>query len=91
MPERQKDTTAVCDYRSDDLAKEMLENLIGEKNFDIDDIEWDESKITVPDDLMANWKTDVDPVTIEELTSRKLFGSGIFDAIMEAISVHLKK
>lgn len=90
MPERPKDTTAVCDYRSDDLAKEMLENLIGEKNFDINDIEWDDSKITVPDDLMSSWKTDVDPVTIEELTSRKLFGSGVFDAIMESIHTHLK-
>lgn len=93
MPDSLRPETdySACDYRSDDLAKEMLANLIGEKNFDIDDIEWDDSKITVPEDLMSSWKTNVDPVTIEELTSRKLFGSGIFDALMEAVSVHLKR
>ena len=79
-----------CDFRSDDLAKEMLANIIGEKNFDIDDIEWDDSKVTVPEDLMSKWKTDVDPVTIEELTSRQAFGSGIFDALMQSVHNHLK-
>ena len=27
---------SACDYRSDELAKEMLANIIGEKSFDID-------------------------------------------------------
>ena len=71
-------------------AKELLEYLLNDKSFDIDDVTWDDSKITVPDDLMSSWKTEVDPVTIEELTSRKAFGSGVFDAIMEAVHNHLK-
>lgn len=92
MPTLRPETNySACDYRSDELAKEMLANIIGEKSFDIDDIEWDESKITVPDDLMADWQTKVDPVTIDELTSRKVRGTGIFDAIMEAVRVHLKE
>lgn len=88
---RPQDISAVCDYRSDDLAKEMLANIIGEKNFDIDDIEWDDNKITVPENLMSKWQTDVDPVTIDELTERKVKGSGVFDAMMHAIRVHLKE
>lgn len=82
---------SACDYRSDELAKEMLANIIGEKSFDIDDIEWDDTKITVPEDLMSKWQTDVDPVTIDELTERKVKGSGVFDAMMHAIRVHLKE
>ena len=88
---RPQDLSAVCDYRSDELAKEMLANLIGDKSFDIDDVQWDDSKITVPDDLMSKWKQDVGSITIEDLTSRNPFGSGIFDAIMEAVYKHLKK
>ena len=92
MPNLRPETTySACDYRSDELAKEMLANIIGEKSFDIDDIEWDDSKITVPDDLMSDWKTKVDPVTIDELTERKVKGSGVFDAMMHAIRVHLKE
>ena len=91
MPTVRPETNySACDYRSDELAKEMLSNIIGEKNFDIDDIEWDDSKVTVPEDLMSKWKTDVDPVTIEELTSRQAFGSGIFDALMQSVHNHLK-
>lgn len=82
---------SACDYRSDELAKEMLANIIGEKSFDIDDIEWDDTKITVPEDLMSKWQTDVAPVTIDELTERKVKGSGVFDAMMHAIRVHLKE
>ena len=87
---REVQQDAICDHRSDDLAKAMLENIVGEKSFDLDDIEWDDNKISIPDDLMSNWQKDVDPVTIEELTSRQAFGSGIFDALMEAVHNHLK-
>ena len=40
MPNLRPETTySACDYRSDELAKEMLANIIGEKSFDIDDID----------------------------------------------------
>ena len=91
MPVRSENTVTACDFRSDELAKEMLTNIIGEKNFDIDDIKWDDSKITVPEDIMADWQTKVDPVTIKELTERKIDGSGVFDAIMKSVHVHLKE
>ncbi len=77
-------------YQSEILSKDLLEYLIADKDFNLSDVEWDDSKITIPDDLMTSWKKDVDPVTIEELTSRQAFGSGIFDAIMESIHNHLK-
>lgn len=77
-------------YQSEILSKDLLEYLIADKDFNLSDVEWDDSKITIPDDLMSSWKKDVDPVTIEELTSRKAFGTGIFDAIMESIHNHLK-
>ena len=79
-----------CYFQSEILSKDILGYLIQDKDFDLSDVVWDDSKITIPDDLMSSWKKDVDPVTIDELTSRQAFGTGIFDAIMESIHNHLK-
>lgn len=79
-----------CAFQSEVLSKDLLEYLIDGQGFDLDDLKWDDSKITDVSDLMNNWKKDVDPVTVDELTSRELFGSGVFDAVMESLHNHLK-
>ena len=80
-----------CAFQSEVLSKELLHYLIDDQGFDLDDLKWDDSKITDISDLMDNWKKDVDPVTIDELTSRQVGGPGVFDAIMESLYNHLKR
>ena len=57
-----------CAFQSEVLSKDLLEYLIDGQGFDLDDLKWDDSKIPDVNDLMDNWKKDVDPVTVDELT-----------------------
>lgn len=80
-----------CYFQSEILSKEQFKYLIEGQGFSLDDLEWDDSKISDLTNLLDKWKKDVDPVTIEELTIREVGGSGVFDAIMESVHNHLKR
>ena len=80
-----------CRFNGDANALEIYANIIGgDSRFDLGNITWDDSKFALPADLINSWSKKSEPVTIEEFTSRKAFGSGIFDAFMEAVYNHLK-
>lgn len=91
MPNPNLSNYSGSDYDSEILSKEIFKYLIEGQGFNLDDLVWDDSDIADVDDLIDKWKKDVDPVTIEELTTREVGGSGAFDAIMESIHNHLKR
>ena len=90
MPDTEPTYTG-CAFQSEVLSKQLLAYLIDEQGFDLDSLQWDDSKITDISDLMNNWKKEVDPVTTEELTTRQIGGSGVFDAIMDSIHNHIQR
>ena len=82
---------AYTNNQADALSNEILENLTKGLNFSLPDIDWDGEKYQIPDSVWDSLNSDPPSVTIDELTSRHPRGSGVFDAIMESISNHLKE
>ena len=77
--------------QADQLSSEILNNLTNGLDFSLPDIDWDDDKYQIPDSIWEGLKDDLPTITTEELTSRQPRGTGIFDAIMESISNHLKE
>ena len=77
--------------QADQLSSEILNNLTNGLDFSLPDIDWDDDKYQIPDSIWEGLKDDLPTITTEELTSRQPRGTGVFDAIMESISNHLKE
>lgn len=77
--------------QADQLSSEILNNLTNGLDFSLPDINWDDDKYQIPDSIWEGLKDDLPTITTEELTSRQPRGTGVFDAIMESISNHLKE
>lgn len=82
---------AYTNNEADQLSLEILENVTKGLDFSLPDIDWDDDKYQIPDSIWDSLNSDVPIITIDELTSRQPRGSGVFDAIMEAISNHIKE
>lgn len=76
-------------FKGDEESKKILEYLTDGVDFTFPSIDWDAYNLQVPDNLDTLLNKEVDPVTLEELTERKLGGAGIFDALMESMHKHL--
>lgn len=74
---------------ADTTANTLLASLLEGRNFNLPDVNLSDDKFQIPDDnndLYAN----IDNLTIEDLTTRVVNGSGVFDALMTSLSAHLK-
>jgi beta-glucosidase-like glycosyl hydrolase len=74
---------------ADITANALLTSLIEGKNFDLPDVDLTDPQFQIPDG--DRFTDDVDKLTNEDLTTRVVDGSGVFDALMSGLSAHLKK
>ena len=75
---------------ADTTANTLLTSLLAGKSFDLPDVDLSDDMYQIPVDdgsLLDN----VDKLTNEDLTTRVVDGSGVFDALMSGLSAHLKK
>ena len=75
---------------ADTTANTLLTSLLAGKSFDLPDVDLSDDMFQIPVDdgsLLDN----VEKLTNEDLTTRVVDGSGVFDALMSGLSAHLKK
>lgn len=75
---------------ADTTANTLLTSLLAGKSFDLPDVDLSDDKFQIPDDEGSLYD-NVDKLTNEDLTTRVVDGSGVFDALMSGLSAHLKK
>lgn len=78
-------------YESELLANEIFENLVGEKNANLPDIDLTQSLFDIPWDLNHAVYNKVDRIHLEELTTKEVGGTGAFDTMMASFRAHLKE
>lgn len=71
-------------------ANKLIADLTEGEDFTIPDIDLSDSKYTFPGDANSALYKPVAPITLEQLTERKIEGNGAFDALMTAMGAHLK-
>lgn len=74
----------------DTRSLELLESVTRGLDFSIPDVDWDSDVFKVPDSLTDALKRVPEPLTEGALTERIIHGSGMFDALMDAVTAHLK-
>ncbi len=75
---------------ADTTANTLLTSLLAGKSFDLPDVDLSDDMFQIPVDdgsLLDN----VEKLTNEDLTTRVVDGSGVFDALMSGLSAHLKR
>lgn len=73
-----------------DEADTIFDKLVDEGDFDFPEIDLNGPQFEIPSVTDNPLYVEVDKVSIAELTNRQIGGTGVFDALMDAISVHLK-
>lgn len=71
-------------------ADTIFDQLTGDDSFDFPDINLSGKSFEIPSEKDNPLYKEVMPVSVEDLTTRVLQGSGVFDAMMDAVSIHLK-
>ena len=75
---------------ADTTANTLLTSLLAGKSFDLPDVDLSDDMFQIPVDDGSLFD-NVDKLTNEDLTTRVVDGSGVFDALMSGLSAHLKK
>ena len=73
---------------ADTAANALLTSLLQGKSFELPKVDLNDAKFEIPDE--GDLYGPIDKITVDDLTSRQVGGTGVFDALMETISVHLK-
>lgn len=76
-------------YDSDGVAKNILDSLTAGLNFSIKDVDFEDSRFNLTPELLKALQTPLEKLSTDLITTRKVGGSGIFDAFMESFSAHL--
>lgn len=82
--------TPYSDTQSDDLSNALFENLTGEVQFELPPIDLDGPLYNLGETTNNPLYASISRVGLDELTSREVNGSGVFDALMESYSKHIK-
>lgn len=75
---------------ADTTANTLLTSLLAGKSFNLPDVDLSDDKFQIPEDDDSLYD-NVEKLTNEDLTTRVVDGSGVFDALMSGLSAHLKK
>ena len=75
---------------ADTTANTLLTSLLAGKSFNLPAVDLSDDKFQIPDDDDSLYD-NVERLTNEDLTTRVVDGSGVFDALMSGLSAHLKK
>lgn len=73
-----------------DEADTIFDKLVDDGDFDFPEIDLNGPQFDIPSATDNPLYGEVDKVSIAELTNRQIGGTGVFDALMDAMSVHLK-
>jgi hypothetical protein len=76
-------------FDGDIVSLDLLESLTKGLDFTIPDVDLGDDSFSIPEEVAKALAKTPSKVTLEELTSRRVNGSGVFDGIMEAIKKHL--
>jgi hypothetical protein len=75
----------------DTEANELIVSLIGDKSFDLPEINLDDPEYAIPTDGTDGIYAPVTRLTNDDLTTGCIDGSGTFDALMDGFKAHLKE
>ena len=75
---------------ADTTANTLLTSLLAGKSFNLPDVDLSDGKFQIPDDDNSLYE-NVEKLKNEDLTTRVVDGSGVFDALMSGLSAHLKR
>ena len=73
-----------------DEADTVFDKLVEDGDFSFPDVSFDNADFQIPGQTDNPLYSNVNEVTVAELTDRTVGGTGVFDALMDAMSVHLK-
>lgn len=73
-----------------DEAEAVFDKLVEDGDFAFPDIDFDASDFQIPPSTGNPLYDNVAPIDLAQLTNRTVGGSGVFDALMDAMSAHLK-
>lgn len=74
---------------ADTTAQELYNKLTTDAQFNVPDIDFSDAEFQIPEQT-GDLYDKVTALTTEDLTTRKVDGSGTFDALMESINAHLR-
>ena len=77
-------------YKIEIEAQEVYEALISDFNNELPDIDLNDPQYDIPYDPDSGLYKPVPPITIDDLTTRVVGGTGVFDALMDAFKAHLR-
>lgn len=78
-------------FDSDGTSLDLLNTITSGLDFSIPNVDFDGPFFHIPDNLKNIIADPADKLKTEDITVRKVGGSGIFDAFMESYSVHIKE
>lgn len=81
----------MATFGGDTQAKIILENITQGIDFTIPDIDLSNEFFQIPDELLEQWRNTVTKLSLEDLTTREVNGSGVFDALMESVKNHIRE
>lgn len=70
-------------------ANDLFGKLTAGENFTIPEIDWTKPEFNFPYDPNSPLNNPIKPLTNEDLTTRKIGGTGTFDAMMDGFKAHL--
>lgn len=74
----------------DTEANTLLPNLVGDTDFSVPDVDLEQPEFEFPA-FDSTLYGDVEPITVDALTTRVVNGEGVFDALMQATNAHIKE
>lgn len=70
-------------------ANALLTALVAGEDFTLPDIDMSGSEYDIPGGINSPIYAEIEKITTEQLTTREVGGSGVFDALMQSVSNHL--
>lgn len=71
-------------------AEDIFDKLVEDGEFDFPEIDFDDADFQIPATSGNPLYVDIQPIDLAQLTNRTVGGPGVFDALMDAMSAHLK-
>lgn len=81
--------TPYSNTNSDDLSNALFDNLSDSAHFSLPEIDFNDDRYNLGDITNNPLYGEVSRLTLDEITTREVCGSGAFDALMEAYSKHI--
>lgn len=76
---------------ADTTANALIESLTAGETFPIPTVDFNDPKFVFPFDPDSPLYAQIKPLTVDQLTTRELGGTGVFDALMDTFRIHLRE